>query len=74
MASSRQTIANPHECHDPRMRDVILTVIAAIVFGVVCMYVLLSLAFSGWGDRSPQPSASAISDSAPSMTFVDHLG
>lgn len=56
------------------MRDVILTVIAAIVFGVVCMYVLLSLAFSGWGDRSPQPSASAISDSAPSMTFVDHLG
>jgi hypothetical protein len=53
------------------MKDVIVTVVAAIVLAIVFMYVLLSFAFSGWGDRSPQGSPTAISGRVLSWTFVD---
>jgi hypothetical protein len=43
---------------------VIVTVVVAIVLALVFMYLLLSFAFSGWGDRSPQASTSAISGSS----------
>jgi hypothetical protein len=48
------------------MKDVVVTVVVAIVLAIVFLYVLLSLVFSGWGDPSPQGSASAISATIPS--------
>jgi hypothetical protein len=50
--------------HDRPVKDVILTVVLAIVLAIGFMYLLLSLAFAGWGDRPPpsaipQPVASA---------------
>ena len=43
------------------MKDAIATIVVAIVLAVLFMYVLLSWAFSGWGDPSrPSPSPSAI--------------
>ena len=35
---------------DRPVKDVIVTVVVAAVLAVVFMYVLLRLAFSGWGD------------------------
>ena len=34
------------------MKDVVITVVLGIVLAIAFMYALLSLAFSGWGDRS----------------------
>jgi len=54
--------------HDRPVKDVIVTVIAAVVLAIVFMFVLLSLVFSGWGDRSPQGSPSAMS--APIVSWA----
>ena len=35
------------------MKDVIVTVVVAIVLAIAFMYILLSLAFSGWRDPAP---------------------
>jgi hypothetical protein len=42
------------------VKDVIVTVVVAIVLAIAFMYLLLSVAFSGWGDHFPQPSTQAI--------------
>lgn len=49
------------KAHDRPVRDGIVTVVVAIVLALLFMYLVLSFAFSGWGDRSPQGSISAIS-------------
>jgi hypothetical protein len=46
--------------HDRPVKDVIVTVVVAVVLAIVFMFVLLSLVFSGWGDRSPGGSPSAM--------------
>jgi len=38
--------------HDQLVKDVVVTVVVAIVLAIVFMALLLSCAFSGWGDRS----------------------
>lgn len=53
------------------MKDVIVTVVVAIVLAVLFMYVLLSLAFSGWGDPSPSGPSSRNRPQAPVVAFVD---
>jgi hypothetical protein len=50
--------------HDGPVKDVVLTVFVAIVLALLFMYLLLSLVASGWGDRSPQASISAMSGSS----------
>ena len=54
------------------MKDVIVTVVVAIVLAIVFMYLLLSFAFSGWGDRPAQGSTHR-QPAAGSLweTFVD---
>jgi hypothetical protein len=47
--------------HDRPVKHVIVTVVVAAVLAIVFMFVLLSLVFSGWGDRSPRGSPSAMS-------------
>jgi len=47
--------------HDRPVKDVIVTVGVAVVLAIAFMFVLLSLVFSGWGDRSPRGSPSAMS-------------
>jgi hypothetical protein len=42
------------------VRDVIVTVVVATVLAILFMYLLLSCAASGWGDRSPQGSKSVV--------------
>ena len=39
--------------HDRPVKDVIVTVVVAIVLTIAFMYLLLSLAFSGWRDPAP---------------------
>ena len=52
------------------MRDVIVTVVVAIVLALLFMYLLLTLASSGWVDRFPQSSPSA-AGGEPRWTVVD---
>jgi len=40
--------------------DVIGTVVVGTVLALLCMYLILSCAASGWGDRLPQESTSVI--------------
>lgn len=60
--------------HDRLVKDVIVTVIVAIVLAIAFMYVLLSLAFSGW--RDPPRPGSTIPPSLPSASLHPtlHLG
>ena len=51
---------------DRPVKDVIVTVVVAAVLAVVFMYVLLRLAFSGWG----YPSPTRIDDSAAAIHVV----
>jgi hypothetical protein len=53
------------------VKDVIVTVVVAIVLAVLFMYALLSLAFSGWGDPSPSGSYFRNQPQAPVTAFVD---
>lgn len=70
-ASRRGKVGNVTRAHDRPVKDVIVTVVVAIVLAIVFMYLLLSFAFSGWGDRSAQGSTSAISGGLLWETFVD---
>jgi hypothetical protein len=53
------------------VKDLIVTVVAAIVLAVLFMYAILSLAFSGWGDPSPSGSYFMNQPQAPATVFVD---
>ena len=37
-----------------------MTVVVGIVLALAFMYLLLTVAFSGWGDRTSQPSPAAV--------------
>jgi len=54
--------------HDRPVKHVIVTVVVAAVLAIVFMFVLLSLVFSGWGDRTPGGSPSAMS--GPIVSWV----
>jgi hypothetical protein len=53
------------------VKDVVVTVVVAIVLAIAFMYLLLSCAFSGWGDRSAPGSTSEFSGRLLWETFVD---
>jgi multidrug efflux pump subunit AcrB len=55
------------------VKDVIVTVVAAMVLALVCMYVLLGLVFSGWGDHFPAASPSPASGSLQREASGRHL-
>ncbi len=46
-------MASGRLAHHRPMKDVIVTVVVAAVLAVVFMFLVLSCAFSGWGDVTP---------------------
>ena len=54
------------------MKDVVVTVVVAIVLALAFMYLLLTIAFSGWGDHLPSPSA--IESNLRTAQVVDAAG
>jgi hypothetical protein len=53
------------------VKDVIVTAVVAVVLAILFMVVLLSVAFSGWGDPSRSDSYSRNRPQAPVVAFVD---